>query len=87
MSSDAFHKCPLCGRVGNGGYALDGYDVGPMCTGTDEVPYSCLYRVVEDNVTPTQIVGKALEKIFVGLWSEQLAELVAPWVVDCGESD
>ena len=32
------YKCPLCGRVGNGGYALDGVGF-PICTDGD---FSCL---------------------------------------------
>ena len=57
------YKCPLCGRKGNGGYALDGLLCGPICT---EGNYSCLrfqlcdqpyHRSAED------IVGTALYKL------------------------
>ena len=34
------YRCPWCGRVGDGGYALDGLEGGPMCT---EGEYSCLH--------------------------------------------
>ena len=80
------YKCPLCGRVGNGGYALDGCNVGPICTG-EKVRYNCLDRVL-DNVTPNQIVGKALEEILGRELNKRypcLAVLVAPWVVNCGD--
>ena len=57
------YKCPLCGRKGNGGYAVDGLLCGPICT---EGNYSCLrfqlcdqpyHRSAED------IVGTALYKL------------------------
>ena len=42
-----YYKCPLCGRVGNGGYALDGVSesIGPICTGG---PWSCLWQDMLD---------------------------------------
>ena len=54
------YRCPLCGRVGNGGYAVDGFDY-PICT---EGTHSCLwYQVMERNKTPEEIVGNALRAI------------------------
>jgi len=44
-SVDDNYKCPLCGRRGNGGYAMDGIDY-PICTEGD---YSCLGLQVLDN--------------------------------------
>ena len=56
------YKCPLCGRVGNGGYSMDGIGF-PICTEGD---YSCLwYQVIEKGLWPGNIVAKALQKIFV----------------------
>ena len=78
------HKCPLCGRVGNGGYALDGWNVGLICTG-ESVRYNCLSRLT-NYTTPNQIVGEALEKVLGGELNMKypcLALLVAPWVVNC----
>ena len=34
------YLCPWCGRRGNGGYAMDGVDAGPICTDGN---YSCLW--------------------------------------------
>ena len=52
------YKCPLCGRVGNGGYALDGVNF-PICT---EGNYSCLwYQFLENRArTPKEVIGRAL---------------------------
>ena len=36
------YKCPLCGRTGNGGYALDGIDF-PICIGFEDSDWSCLW--------------------------------------------
>ena len=56
------YKCPLCGRVGNGGYSMDGIGF-PICTEGD---YSCLwYQVIEKGLWPGNIVANALQKIFV----------------------
>ena len=80
------YKCPLCGRVGNGGYVLDGWNVGPICTGV-KVRYNCLHLVL-DNATPNQIVCKALEKVLGGELNTRypcLAVLVVPWVVNCSD--
>ena len=41
--SDSY-KCPWCGRIGNGGYALDGIDY-PICTEGD---HSCLDAAIRD---------------------------------------
>ena len=39
------HICPMCGRVGMGGYAMDGINCGPICTVGN---FSCLwYQVLE----------------------------------------
>ena len=55
------YKCPLCGRVGNGGYALDGVGF-PICT---EGYYSCLwFQWHIHGLWPEQIIGNAIRKIF-----------------------
>ena len=55
------YKCPLCGRVGNGGYALDGVGF-PICTEGD---FSCLwFQIIDHGLRPGQIIGKAIQKIF-----------------------
>ena len=55
------YKCPLCGRVGNGGYALDGVGF-PICTEGD---FSCLwFQIIDRGLRPGQIVGNAIQKIF-----------------------
>ena len=55
---DDDYRCPLCGRVGAGGYAPDtiGY---PICT---KDPYSCLDKVIEGKTSP-EIVGTSLRRI------------------------
>lgn len=35
-------RCPLCGRVDNGGYAPDGLGY-PICTGVEDTDWSCLW--------------------------------------------
>ncbi len=52
------YKCPLCGRIGNGGYALDGINF-PICT---EGNYSCLwYQFMENRVrAPKEVIGRGL---------------------------
>ena len=54
------YKCPLCGRVGNGGYALDGLLCGPICT---EGTYSCLESVAAYDRCADDIVATALYKV------------------------
>ena len=55
------YKCPLCGRVGNGGYALDGVGF-PICTEGD---FSCLwFQIMDLGFWPRQIIGNAIRKIF-----------------------
>ena len=55
------YQCPLCGRVGNGGYALDGVGF-PICTEGD---FSCLwFQIIDRGLRPGQIIGKAIQKIF-----------------------
>ena len=60
-SVDRDYKCPLCGRVGNGGYLVDGMSY-PVCTDGD---YSCLWHQFYDKgLSPAQIVANALQKVF-----------------------
>ena len=55
------YKCPLCGRVGNGGYCLDGVGF-PICTEGD---FSCLwFQIQHHGFQPEQIIGNAIQKIF-----------------------
>ena len=38
------HQCRVCGRVGNGGYVVDGFSrFGPICTETED---SCLAQML-----------------------------------------
>ena len=90
------YKCPLCGRVGNGGYAMDGVNVGPICTGV-KVQYlidSCLDRLMH-GATPMQIkalhhspMAMALDLILgrdLNTRYPCLALQVAPWLVNSGD--
>ena len=82
-SVGANYKCPLCGRVGNGGYALDGCNIGPICTGV-KFQYNCLDRVLH-GAAPEQCIGNALEQILGGQLNGKypgLAMLVVPWLFD-----
>jgi len=84
-SVGADYKCPLC-RSRNGGYALDGCNVGPICT-VANVRYNCLDLLTHDT-TPLQIVAKVLQKVLgrdLELEIPFLANGVAPWVVNCGD--
>ena len=62
-SVDETYKCPLCGRIGNGGYVMDGEGIGPICTDVNN-RYNCLSRLI-DGATPNDIVGEALKKVLV----------------------
>ena len=56
------YRCPLCGRVGNGGYHADGGPNYPVCTGGD---YACLWRLAEDHtLTPLKMMLDQLNAIF-----------------------
>ena len=56
------YRCPLCGRTGHGGYAMD--DIGyPVCTRAGN---SCLNKVADHNLKPWHIVGAALREILKG---------------------
>ena len=66
------YKCPLCGRVGNGGYALDGLLCGPICT---EGTYSCLWFQLLDRPydrCADDIVATALYKVVKEKWSKEI---------------
>ena len=53
-------RCPLCGRVDNGAYLLDGF---PLATCTDGY-FSCLWFQVQDRgLTAGQIYSNALEVV------------------------
>ena len=79
------YKCPLCGRVGNGGYVIDGINVGPICT-ADQAVKSCLDRITDEELEPIQILATALQKI-AGTESSRrysfLAWDVVPFIRDC----
>ena len=53
------YRCPVCGRRGNGGYALDavGY---PVCTESDN---ACLWVMTTFDRSPAQMLGLALAQI------------------------
>ena len=55
------YRCPLCGRVGRGGYAIDWIGQYPVCT---ESPNSCLDKVVDEDVQAVDIVAAALVGVF-----------------------
>ena len=55
------YRCPCCGRVGNGGYAVDGIGL-PICTEGD---YSCLwFQMNSKSFEPVTIVANAIDKLF-----------------------
>ena len=70
------YKCPLCGRVGNGGYDVDGFFCGPMCA-------TCIDR----NDRPLQIITKSLEMVLGRLHKRYptVARQLAPYVRDVRE--
>ena len=54
------YKCPLCGRMGNGGYAVETFPF-PICTEGD---FSCLwFQLVERRREPRDIIANALGRI------------------------
>ena len=67
------YKCPLCGRVGNGGYSVDGIGY-PVCTDGD---YSCLWhQFVDQGLSPAQIVANAVQIVFVKSKFADLSKVV-----------
>ena len=70
------YRCPLCGRVGNGGYAVDviGYTI---CT---EGPYSCLDKMP---TTPIAIIANSIGVVMRNhrAMSGRVALLVASFLV------
>ena len=58
------YQCPWCGRVGNGGYVMDGVTNYPLCT---EGEYSCcFYSCMENNICcQHQYVDTALRQMRV----------------------
>ena len=74
------YRCPWCGRIGNGGYALDsvGY---PICTGG---AFACLWRLIASgNLTPRQIIGDQFVPIFrMGHENKDIWYAVAEFLVD-----
>ena len=63
-------RCPLCGRVGNGGHPNDYLGV-LACTGLlgddDGTPntFSCLYDHLDEGVSPNRVLENALRIVFV----------------------
>ena len=56
-------KCPLCGRKGHGGYAIDGVDCGPVCSERTALGSpSCMDKL--DEAWPEQIMGQAIKALF-----------------------
>ena len=54
------YRCPLCGRIGNGGYVLDGVGY-PICTDGD---HSCLwYQIMQQHRTPNDIISLAIQGV------------------------
>ena len=80
------HKCPLCGRVGNGGYAVDWLSIGPICTGT-KFASNCLQKVVAPhNLRPNEIVAKALKNVLCHQFQKRYPSLIlelviVPWLI------
>ena len=75
------YKCPWCGRVGNGGYAVDGGPFYPICTGGD---HSCAwYRLIERGQKAIAVRRDQLNAIFPqeGWWlaaAPFVAEFLVP---------
>ena len=57
------YRCPLCGRIGNGPYALDTRWIGvgyPICTEGD---HSCLQQIMDEHRTPNDIISLAIQGV------------------------
>ena len=67
------HHCPLGGSVGNGGYAADGWNCRPVCTG-ERIEPGCLYRPSFQNRSAEEILLISLDKVMCG----QLREWTLP---------
>ena len=59
------HRCPLCGRVGDGGYALDGWNCGPVCTG-ERIEPGCLWRPSFQDLSAEEIFLLSLDRVMCG---------------------
>ena len=71
------HRCRVCGRVGNGGYLMDGYfRYGPICTG-EISRHSCLWQLLGPICPqPLQFVMRGrLEPYLVALISDFFPEI------------
>ena len=86
------YKCPLCGRVGNGGYDVDGLSIGPICTGA-KFANNCLDKVSGPHyLSPQTIVGKALEKVLCQYFQKKYPMLIweimiVPWLIATNEDN
>jgi hypothetical protein len=79
------YKCPLCGRVGNGGYAVDGLCLGPICTG-DQASKSCMDLLIDDKLDPHEILATAFEKVLGSSFCRNypcLAWNIVPFLRNC----
>ena len=75
------YRCPTCGRTGMGGYALDGINY-PICTAGN---HSCLWRVLEQGASPTDILAQGLfaiignkEPVFTPEFVRETAKFLCP---------
>ena len=59
------HRCPLCGRQGNGGYHVDGWNCGPVCTG-EQIEPGCLWRASFSGLSAEEILVISLDKVMCG---------------------
>ena len=99
-SVGADYKCPLCGRVSNGGYAPDGIGY-PICTGVNE-PHKqpdCLSLLLDSTGTmmPSHIVlvatGRALQKVLCNYLKfstddrQTIVMNIVPWLIDLASFD
>ena len=83
-------KCPLCGRKGHGGYAIDGVDCGPVCSERTALGSpSCMDKLDEAERSvctgPQLLVGQAINALFARAPKLQLPpdtlELVALYLI------
>ena len=90
------YKCPWCGRVDNGGYAMDGIDIA-ICTEGD---YSCLgYQVFNQDLDRCQFQKRALEVVITirrphqqagvtrspARWSQELVDWISHFLHEAME--
>ena len=74
-------RCPLCGRRGRAGYAMDGVGY-PVCSSGDDP--TCVKKIDYQGKWPNDILVDSLAIVFCRSKPEHMVGLLAPYICPRG---